>query len=95
MPTYIINSWDNDCSCLFRSTNRKEWLEKIKELFLNNKDARLTGRTIERSNGTTVFSFINQIGTPAYFRWINAEILDGINVEYVLPEELRDLLWEI
>lgn len=85
---YIINYWSDGCSILFRCYNRMEWINKIKSLVKEYHIKRGFYRTIERE-GVTVFSFCTPNSSPSYFRWFNAEVQDGHNVEYVLPKELR------
>lgn len=88
---YIINEWTNGASLVYRTEYRWDWLKKIKEIITKCKKRNLQYRTIER-DGVVVFSYIYNASPTHVFAWKDAKILDGKNVEYKLPRELRGII---
>ena len=89
-PEYIINCWNggstNGTSTIYRTNDMQAWLDKIKELILENKVRERMSRVIVRDN-LTIFSFARS--ENAYFSWRFGEMVkqpDYMKIGY--PKEI-------
>lgn len=88
---YMINYWmrgnSDGTTCLFRTTSKRQWIEKIKECCRDFPIQNRYCKTIVWDD-VTIFSFATGVGVNS---WVDSVLLRRpLQVVYGLPKEVKE-----